>query len=105
MIRFASLEEVLPLRIEILRNGQLEPSAHHQEDVLQDTFHLAYFDDHQVIGIASFHPVSLSEYKGLGYQLRGMAVKSNLQKKGIGKQILLFGEEELKKKKSKLYLV
>ncbi len=98
MIRFATLEEVLPIRIEVLRNGKLEPTAHHSEDPLPETFHVAFLENQQVIGIASFHPVALTEYKGLGYQLRGMAVKNHVQKKGIGKQILIFGEEELKKR-------
>lgn len=99
MIRFATLEEVLPIRIEVLRNGQLEPTAYHSEDPLPETFHVAYLEDNQVIGIASFHPVGLPEYEGLGYQLRGMAVKTNAQQKGIGKKILFFGEEELKNRK------
>ncbi len=99
MIRFATLEEVLPVRIEVLRNGKLEPTAHHKEDALPDTFHVAFLENDQVIGIASFHPVNLKEYSGRGYQLRGMAVKNFNQKKGIGKQILMFGEAELKKRK------
>lgn len=99
MIRFAKLEEVLPVRIEVLRNGKLEPPAHHAEDTLEGTFHLAYIEKEDVLGIASFHPVGLSEYKGQGYQLRGMAVKAYAQNQGIGKQLLIFGEKELQKRK------
>jgi len=96
MIRLATLDEILPIRIEVLRNGKLEPTAYHAEDPLKETFHLAYLEDNQVIGIASFHPVGLKDYEGLGFQLRGMAVKSYAQNKGIGKKLLLFGENELK---------
>lgn len=99
MIQLVTLEQVLPLRTEVLRNGKSEPPARNPEDDLKETFHVAYLENEQIIGIATFHPVSLKDYEGIGYQLRGMAVQPQFQKKGIGKEILLFGENELKKRK------
>lgn len=98
MIRMAQLEEIIPLRIEILRNGKLKPPAHNPEDLLEGTFHVCYLYNENIIGIASFHPVSLNGHSGNGYQLRGMAVKTEFQNQGIGKKILIFGENELKKR-------
>ncbi len=103
MISLATLEEILPLRIEVLYNGKSE-LAHYEGDFMPGTFHVAFVENKQIQGIASFHPVNLKEYSGLGYQLRGMAVKTSNQQKGIGKQILLFGENVLKNDRSIRYV-
>lgn len=95
-IREAIVEEILPLRIAVLRGGRSEPSPHHDEDPLYGTFHLAFEQNNQIIGIASFHPVHHPKFPPNGYKLRGMAVLPEHQNKSIGKQILYSAEQKLK---------
>jgi predicted GNAT family N-acyltransferase len=40
--------------------------------------------------VASFHPQTYGEFKGTGYQLRGMATIAKYRGKGYGNQLLNF---------------
>jgi len=91
IVKPISTEEAIPLRITILRDGKPEPTPHHEEDAMEKTFHLGAFHENQLIGIASFHPVPRQGYSNNGFQLRGMGVLADYQKKGIGDQILQKG--------------
>lgn len=96
-VREATVEEILPLRIEVLRGGKNEPSPHHDEDPLYGTFHLAFEENNQIIGIASLHPVPHPQFPTNGYKLRGMAVLPEHQNKSIGKKIMHAAEHKLKR--------
>ena len=85
MIRFITVEEALPLRNVVLREGKLTPDeCRFPSDNLPGNFHLGYFDNEKLICIASFHPQNYGEYPGTGYQLRGMATADGYKGKGIG---------------------
>lgn len=91
MIKFITVEELLPLRRTVLRPNKL-----HDEDCLFPTdkidgaFHLGYYDEDELVCIASFHPQKLETFNGTGYQLRGMATAETFRGQGIGNQLLNF---------------
>ena len=92
MVKFISADDVLPIRNEVLREGKLTPEAcRFDNDELETSFHLGYFVNTDLAGIASFHNQSLTEFNGHGYQLRGMATVEKYRGKGLGNQLLNFG--------------
>lgn len=97
MIKFISVEEALPLRNIVLREGKLRPDeCRFPSDDLPGNFHLGYFEDEKLICIASFHPQNYGEYPGTGYQLRGMATAEGHKGKGIGKELVEFAKQYLR---------
>jgi GNAT superfamily N-acetyltransferase len=97
MIRFITVEEALPLRNVVLREGKLPlDECRFPSDNLPGNFHLGYFDNEKLICIASFHPQSYGEYPGAGYQLRGMATADGYKGKGIGKELVEFAKQYLR---------
>ena len=57
MIRFIPVEDVLAIRNEVLREGSLTlDECRFPADDAAGTFHLGYFDNEQLVCIASFHP-------------------------------------------------
>ena len=92
MTRFITIDELLPLRNELLREGKLtNEQCRFTTDGLPGAFHLGYFIDEQLVCIASFHPQVHSNFDGVGYQLRGMATVEKFRGRGIGNQVLNFG--------------
>ena len=65
-------------------------------DLDATTFHLGVFDSDQLIGVASFMPHALPRFKGLHYQLRGMAILEAYQGKALGRELLQAGEKHLR---------
>ncbi len=67
MIQFITVEDALPLRNVVLREGKLTPDeCRFPSDNLPGNFHLGYFDNEKLVCIASFHPQSYGEYRGRG---------------------------------------
>jgi GNAT superfamily N-acetyltransferase len=91
MIRFISVEDVLAIRNEVLREGRLTlDECRFPGDELEGSFHLGYFDHDILVCAASFHPKNYDGYDGKAYQLRGMATLENYRGKGIGNQLVNF---------------
>ena len=91
MIKFIQTDDVLALRNEVLREGRLTlDECRFQNDDAEGTFHLGYFDNGQLVCVASFHPQNYKEYTGKAYQLRGMATRESHRGKGIGNQLVNF---------------
>ena len=91
IIRFISADEVLPIRNEVLRGGKTSFEAcRFDNDELKSSFHLGYFVNTELAGVASFHNQSLINFNGKGYQLRGMATAEKYRRKGFGNQLLNF---------------
>jgi ribosomal protein S18 acetylase RimI-like enzyme len=95
-IRIIETEKTYPLRIEILRKG-IARDYKFVGDEDKYTFHVGAFINDECVGIGSCMKKEHTLFKGENvYQLRGMAVKKDIQKKGIGKEIVLKTEEILK---------
>jgi predicted GNAT family N-acyltransferase len=91
MIRFIRADDVLAIRNEVLREGRLTlHECRFPNDDTEDAFHLGYFDDHQLVCIASFHPQNYKDFPGRAYQLRGMATIESHRGRGIGNQLVNF---------------
>lgn len=96
-IKLISAEETLIIRQPILRAGRPIEDCIFDSDTLESTFHLGLFHKASLIGVASYMKnknIVLSEETQ--YQLRGMAILKNYQKKGLGKLIITAGEEKLR---------
>lgn len=91
MIRFIKVDEALPLRNIVLREGKLKPDeCRFPSDNVPGNFHLGYYIKNQLTCIASFHPQNLDGFEGRGYQLRGMATADGYKGQGIGSQLVSF---------------
>ena len=91
MIKFVALEDVLPVRNEVLRDGKLTPNeCIFPSDKLHSIFHLAYYVGDELATIASFHQQGYGDFQGVGYQLRGMATIEKYRGQGLGNQLLNF---------------
>lgn len=92
MIKFIAVEDLLPLRNTVLRDGKLTPNeCRFPTDKFEGNFHLGYFIKGELTSIASFHPQSYGQFKGEGYQIRGMATIEKYRGQGIGTKLLNFG--------------
>ncbi|MCR8561921.1 GNAT family N-acetyltransferase [Mucilaginibacter sp. BJC16-A38] len=91
MIKFISLYDLLPIRNEVLRAGQLTlEECIFPSDNLPGIFHLGYYVEEELACIGSFHPQSYDGFEGTGYQLRGMATIEKYRGRGLGNQLLNF---------------
>jgi GNAT superfamily N-acetyltransferase len=96
-IKSISAEETYIIRQAILRAGRPIEDCIFDGDTWESTFHLGLFYKAYLIGVASYMKnknVVFSEETQ--YQLRGMAILKNYQKKGLGKLIITEGEEKLR---------
>ena len=91
MIKFIALEDLLPVRNEVLRDGKLTPNeCIFPSDKLDTIFHLGYYVGDELATIASFHQQGYGDFEGVGYQLRGMATIEKYRGQGLGNQLLNF---------------
>lgn len=94
-----AVEQILPLRRDILRPGKTLEQSRFDGDLDPHTFHLALFENEKVLSVASFmanHSDKLPHSRQ--YQLRGMAVAKDRQGKGLGKILFQKGEDILREK-------
>ena len=97
MIRIAEIkaEDTYPIRKSVLREG-MTLSHIMAGDHDDDTLHLGLFDQDQLVCIGSFMKADKDHFKGLQYQLRGMASAKGSEGKGYGKALLTTAEQILK---------
>ncbi|MCC8425709.1 GNAT family N-acetyltransferase [Mucilaginibacter sp. UR6-11] len=92
MIKFIPVEELLPLRNAVLREGKLTPDeCRFPTDNVAGNFHIGYYIKGELTSIASFHPQKYGQFEGEGYQVRGMATSAKFRGQGIGTRLLNFG--------------
>lgn len=97
-IKFISTQETLPLRSALLRNGWALELCRFPSDALQDTFHLGQVDaGGEVVCVLSCHRQPKAPLEGEVYQLRGMATSPGWQGKGLGKGLVEYCIQYLKK--------
>lgn len=91
--------ETYSVRQPVLRKGRSIDSCRFDGDDLSTTFHLGIFSDNKLAGIATFLENTnklFTEKKQ--FQLRGMAILKEYQKKGLGELLLKEGEAIILKK-------
>jgi thiamine transport system ATP-binding protein len=90
--RVLSTEDVLPLRLRVLRDGTPSRDPRYPEDDLDGTVHLGTVRDGRVVATSTWLPrpcpVAPDER---AVQLRGMAVDPALQGSGVGRALLRAG--------------
>lgn len=85
--RLATLDEVIPLRHEILRKGRPVETAFFPEDKEANTRHFGLYDEtEKIICCLTIIPKSYKEQEA--WQLRGMATREDWQGKGIGSELV-----------------
>lgn len=95
-IRLASIDEIVDLRWRILRAGLPRESADFPGDELPTTLHIGAFENDVCIGCASFMQ---NEWNGKpAWQLRGMAVEEGYRSQGIGREMLVFADEQIRQR-------
>jgi GNAT superfamily N-acetyltransferase len=91
MIKFISVEETLPLRNSVLREGKLTPNQmRYPTDNADGSFHLGYYIKGELVSILSIHQQNYKQYIGEGYQMRGVATVEKFRGEGIGTRLLNF---------------
>jgi len=91
MIKFITVEELLPIRNEVLREGKLTlDECIFPTDKIEGAFHLGYYQDEELACISSFHPQNYEGFAGKAYQLRGMATIEKYRGKGLGNLLVNF---------------
>src|ERR1700761_5700105 len=91
MIKFIAVDELLPLRNVVLREGKLAlDECRFPSDKAAGNFHLGFYANDELACIASFPPQQYEGFDGIGYQLRGMATAENYQGQGLGSKLVNF---------------
>lgn len=94
--RLAEINEILPLRQQVIIAGTARASPEFPGDGNPDTYHFGAYLQDLNIGCLSWM-ASLWE-NAPAYQLRGMATHPDYQGRGVGKELLKYSESFLKNK-------
>ncbi|SFS67131.1 Protein N-acetyltransferase, RimJ/RimL family [Zhouia amylolytica] len=96
LIEFISAQETFQVRHPVLRPGRPLETCVFEGDDLKSTFHLGAFYNKNLVGVVTM--MKSAEKTENVFQLRGMAVLDDYQKKGIGEELVCHAEEEVRKK-------
>jgi ribosomal protein S18 acetylase RimI-like enzyme len=95
--------ETIIVRHPVLRTGKPIATCHFEGDDLPTTFHFGLYNNKQLIAVISAFEVKNKLFTEENqYQIRGMAVLEEFQKKGFGEQLLHYCENEIRIKKGEL---
>ena len=95
--------QTIIVRHPVLRYGKPIESCHFEGDDLPTTSHFGLYFEKQLVAIISSFKVQNKLFSEENqYQIRGMAVLDEFQKKGFGEAILNYCENEIKLKKGNL---
>ncbi|WP_298425012.1 GNAT family N-acetyltransferase [uncultured Kordia sp.] len=98
-IREITAKKAYDVRHPVLREGKPIDACHFEGDDLPTTFHLGYFIDTQLVGVVTLlenNHATLESEKA--FQLRGMAVLTSFQKRGIGDALVKKSETMIQKR-------
>lgn len=102
-IKEITAESTFSVRQPVLRPGKPIESCHFEGDNLSTTKHFGYYEEQNLIGVISLFQNSNENFSLKNqYQIRGMAILENHQKKGIGASLVLHTEDYLKKEDTHL---
>ncbi len=92
MVQPVSLDEIMALRVRVLRQGTPATDAHYPEDNYSDVVHLGIKQDENVIATSTWFLKECPEMIGaVAMQLKGMAVDTSLHTTGYGTQLITAG--------------
>lgn len=95
--------ETFSVRLPVLRPGKPIETCHFEGDNLETTKHFGYFSDGNLAGIASLFKYPTPFFEEMQqFQLRGMAVLQEYQKKGIGEALVKHAEKDAADRRGKL---
>ncbi|RTY87536.1 GNAT family N-acetyltransferase [Flavobacterium sp. GT3R68] len=103
IIKEIAASETFSVRHPVLRQGKPIESCRFDNDELPTTHHFGLFINHNLVGAISVfekrHPLFTDERQ---FQIRGMAVLEDQQKKGLGESLMKYAEESVKTRNGKL---
>ena len=103
MVQQLSLEQIMPLRVRVLRKDTPVPHAHYPEDDYEDVIHLGIMRTDNAIATSSWFMKDCPERVGVpSIQLKGMAVDGTLQTSGLGRQLIDAGVSLAKERNAAL---
>jgi GNAT superfamily N-acetyltransferase len=95
--------ETIIVRHPVLRPGRPIESCHFDGDDMPTTSHFGLFLENQLAGVISVFKIQNKLFSEENqYQIRGMAVLSEFQKKGFGEALLEYCENEIRLKSGNL---
>ncbi len=95
--------ETIIVRHPVLRPGRPIESCHFDGDDMPTTSHFGLFLENQLAGVISAFKAQNKLFSEENqYQIRGMAVLSEFQKKGFGEALLEYCENEIRLKSGNL---
>ncbi len=102
-IREISTLETFAIRHPVLRAGKPLESCRFDGDDLKTTKHFGVFENETLAGIVTVLQSNSALFvEDFQFQIRGMAVLENHQKKGFGEKLLFYAEDYIRDKNGKL---
>lgn len=102
-IKKINFNETFPVRHPVLRAGKPVESCFFDGDDLISTVHFGLFDNSKLTGVISIFRNKNSTFRAENqFQIRGMAVLKESQRKNFGKQLLQQGESYILSQKGNL---
>lgn len=102
MLKEITITEAFSVRHPVLREGKPLESCHFEGDDLATTKHFGYFNNNNLIGIISVFKKDNVFFEQSQFQIRGMAVLTTHQKKGIGAALVRLAEQYIESQKGRL---
>ncbi len=95
--------EAITVRHPVLRSGKPIESCHFDGDDLPSTIHFGLFLDEKLIGVVSIFQNNNGNFNNENqFQIRGMAVLPEFQKKGFGELLIIHTEVYVSRKKGSI---
>lgn len=102
-IKQISALETLMVRHLVLRAEKLIESCHFDGNTLKTTVHFGIYDNENLLGVISLFEAKNDLFTAeKQFQIRGMAVLKQHQKKGLGEKLILHSEKYCKDQNSNL---
>ena len=103
LVTMLSLDEILPLRVAVLRKGTPTTHCAYTEDDYDDAVHLGIVRDGHVVATSTWFTKQCPMVDDVtALQLKGMAVSENLQGEGLGELLIAAGIEIAKERGASL---
>lgn len=92
MVQQLTIDDIMALRVRVLRQGTPATRANYPEDNYPDVVHFGIVEDESVIATSTWFIKECPEAPGVvAVQLKGMAVENSLQSGGYGAQLIQAG--------------